>query len=75
MYITLPSRPLIPDDSSDGVGAKDELGSIRVQVHRCAVTGPWSGKLPTTTPSETKPVLVSEKSATTVGDHRVGYHP
>jgi hypothetical protein len=63
------------DDSADGAPVNDNLGSIRVQIHRCTVTGPWDGKLTPSTPTSQKPVLVGEKTATTIGDHRVGYTP
>lgn len=67
---------MIIDDSSDGVYAKDGLGSIVVQIHRVRVTGPWEGKLPPLTPkTESKPILIGEKAAEIDADHRVGYFP
>ena len=65
---------LTVDDSSDGAYAKDELGTIVVQIHRVNVTGPWEGKLTPVTPAPTaKPVLVGEKAGDIDTDHRVGY--
>jgi hypothetical protein len=59
------------DDASDGIDAKEDLGTIVVRIHRVKVTGPWEGKLDFTQPCENKPVLVGEKSRDLV-DHRVG---
>jgi len=65
---------LMVDDSSDGAYPKDGLGTIVVRIHRVKVTGPWEGKLIASTPTQSKPVLMGEKTVDMQIDHRVGYY-
>lgn len=63
------------DDANDGEYARPEIGTIVVKIYRVKVTGPWDGKWEAAkhTATNTKPVLVSEKSSKEpAADTRVG---